>query len=255
MISVATGLHRKEVRRLMASPPAAESRGRSYAAEVFARWSTAARFRDANGKPRPLARSSGADGGPTFEELTRAVSTDVHARSILEELKRLNLAVEENGVVRLIAQEYFGGADKSEALAFLAANVGDHLNAAVTNVTARGTPPFLEQALFADELSGPSAHAASVLATQAWRSAFESILPQLQAMADADAQGADKDWRVRIGVFAFTENEKAAAAATPHTASPARRPSAPRKPAPRKAAAKPARRAAANPQKRQRSSS
>ncbi len=210
MISVATGLHRKEVQRLLASPPATGSRGRSYAAEVFARWATARRFRDAGGKPKPLPRAAHAEGGATFEELTRAVSTDVHARSILEELKRLNLAVEEDGVVRLIAKDYYPAGDRSESLAFLAANVGDHLTAAVTNVTASGTPPFLEQALFADELSAESARAASVLATKAWRSAFESILPQLQAMADRDAKGADKDWRVRIGVFALTEDQKAA---------------------------------------------
>lgn len=210
VISVATGLHRKEVQRLLASPPATEARGRSYAAEVFARWATGKRYRGPDGKPKPLPRTSSGDGGPTFEELTRAVSTDVHPRSILEELKRLNLAVEDGGMVRLIAQEYFAGTDKRQALSFLAANVGDHLTAAVANVTATDTPPFLEQALFADELSAESARAASALATQAWRSAFASILPQLQAMADRDAKGAEKDWRVRIGVFALTDNGKAA---------------------------------------------
>jgi hypothetical protein len=222
-LSVTTGLHRKEVKRLVASPPRAQHRGRSYAAEVFTRWATDPAYRGPDGRPLALPRSGEA---PSFDALTRSISTDVHARSILEELKRLNLAVEDGASVRLTADEYWAGADKAEALALLAANVGDHLNAAVTNVTSRGMPPFLEQAIYADELSAASAQQASKLATQAWRALLSSVTPKLQAMADQDAAGADRNWRVRIGLFTFSEgrSEASTASASPKPSTRAKRP-------------------------------
>lgn len=217
-ISVTTGLHRKEVKRLLASPPQPQKRGRLYAAEVFARWASDQLYLDSNGAPRALPRIAreGAAESASFESLTRSISTDVHPRSILEELKRLNLVIEDGNSVKRVANDYYPGTDKGEALSFLAANVGDHLTAAVSNVTTCGAPPFLEQAVFADELSAQSAHQASILAAQVWRGLLKTVTPKLQKMTNADASGPDRGWRVRIGLFAYT------AAMPPNAAAPAK---------------------------------
>ena len=78
-----------------------------------------------------MARLPPADGGPSFEELSYSVTTDVHPRAVLGELQRLALAeLDERDRVRLTAAAYVPHGDRGGMLAMLADNVGDHLDAA-----------------------------------------------------------------------------------------------------------------------------
>jgi len=227
-ISAATGIHRKEVKRLMTLPGrVSEQLGRSLAAEVFTRWCTDRRFLDANGRPRALARGAAGDDTVSFETLARAVSRDVHPRTILEELLRLGIAESgPDGCVRLVVEAFVPAAEQREMLGFLAANVSDHLAAAVTNVQG-GAERFLEQALYADALSPSSAQRIDALAREHWRRLLCELAPQLQALVDADREaGAPADRRVRVGMYAYS------APMAPPTVAPGMPPSSPSAPAP-----------------------
>jgi len=220
-ISAATGIHRKEVKRLMTLPGRVdEQRGRSLAAEVFTRWCTDRRFLDANGRPRALARGAAGEDTASFETLARAVSRDVHPRTILEELLRLGIAESgPDGWVRLVVEAFVPAAEQREMLGFLAANVSDHLAAAVANVQG-SAERFLEQALFADALSPSSAQRIDALAREHWRRLLCELAPQIQALIDADREaGAPTDRRVRVGMYAYS------APMAPPTVAPAMPPS------------------------------
>ena len=215
-LSVMTGIHRKEVKRLSESPTLGTlSVETTPTAEVFARWTADPPGLAADGRPRDLPRRIGADRRPGFEQLARSVTTDVHPRTLLDEMARLELAVIDpvNDTVRLAGDTNIPTGGQDAMLAFLGANVGDHLAAARANVavsTRGGTPPakppFVEQAVFADELSPESVEIASERARSAWQQLAASLVPELMRLEAADrAAGRPADRRIRIGLYSFSE--------------------------------------------------
>ncbi len=223
-LSVISGIHRKEVKRLLeASDLATVHAERTPTAELFTRWMTDRAWQDEAGRPLRLPRRA-PDGGPSFESLARSVTTDVHPRTLLDELLRVDLAAfdESTDTVVLRADAFVPTGRIEALLAFLAANVGDHLAAARANVsaalaTAGGDPPprapFVEQALYADALSRGSADAAAEQARAHWARLLRALAPELQRLEDEDrAAGRTTDHRVRIGLYCYAEPMDAAPA-------------------------------------------
>ncbi|HPU51692.1 MAG TPA: DUF6502 family protein [Burkholderiaceae bacterium] len=204
-VSVATGIHRKEVKRLLESPGAeAPLAGRSLAAEAFTRWMTDARFQDGQGRPAQLPRYAGGAEPESFETLARSVSRDVHPRTLLEELLRLKIVSLVHDRVVLTAEAFVPSAEQGQILRFLADNLHDHVAAAVTNVEG-GADRFLEQALFADALHPDSVLQIERLARQHWQTLLRELTPQLQALVDQDRGTPESaDARVRIGMYSFS---------------------------------------------------
>ena len=214
-ISTATGINRREVTRLLAAAPRGASRPRSIAAEVFAHWTTAAEFRDRRGAPRVLPRHGP---GASFETLAQAVTTDVHPRSILDELLRLGLATHdtERDTVALARDAFVPRGDALRMLGFLADNAGDHLAGAVENVLGDGRRHF-EQAVFADALSAQALTQVRALVATQWRALIDALVPALERLIeDGDAAGRAREQRLRIGLYTYD------AAAVPPAPAPAR---------------------------------
>jgi hypothetical protein len=201
-ISAATGINRREVTRLTQPADHAGPAPRSYPSELFAHWTTQPAYRDAGGQPRVLPRLGAA---PSFEALARAVSRDMHPRSLLEELMRLGLATHdvELDTVALAREAFVPRKDAARMAGFLGANVGDHLCAAVANVLADGTRHF-EQALFADGLSERSLLALREHEVRHWRAITEDLVPRLEQMiAEDEKAGVGAGHRWRLGLFTF----------------------------------------------------
>jgi hypothetical protein len=201
-VSAATGLTRREVTRISLDETARAAVRPSPATQIFTRWMGSRRLHDKNGNPRPLKRQGRA---PSFEALAQSVTQDVHPRTLLDELCRLGLAAldEESDTVSLIRDAFVPRQDQSRMLGFLGANVGDHLAAAVANVTSE-SPPFLEQAVFADELSEESTLAVRALVAARWKELLADLVPKIQALVDSDAQpGRKADRRVRVGLYSY----------------------------------------------------
>ena len=225
-VATATGLTRREVTRLVSAedkaggPPPARP---SPATQVFTRWRADPALRDRRGQPKALPRQGPA---PSFEALARSVTQDVHPRSLLDELCRLGLAEEAGDEVRLVRESVVAGRDSERAFGFLGSNVGDHLRASVANVLAE-TPPHVEQAVFADELSAESIAAFREVARAQWQTLLDAAVPKLQALIDADAAaGRQRDRRVRIGLYTYHDamsDPPAAPAPAPASAPRAKR--------------------------------
>jgi hypothetical protein len=218
-ISTTTGLNRREVTRLMRAPDGDTPARPSPATQVFTRWLADPEFHGTDGAPMPLATQGAA---PSFESLAQSVTRDVHPRTLLEELTRLGLARvdDADGRVHLLHDAFVPRADLDRMLAFLGANVGDHLSAAVANVLGDGSAHF-EQALFADELSDDSLAHARTLISEQWHTLVHSLAPALQALIDADhAAGRTQDQRLRVGLFAFTDAMAPAGSGTPSSPLP-----------------------------------
>lgn len=238
-VSTATGLHRREVNRLLQQETTHVVR-RSPATQVFTRWLSDPAWQE-NGAPLRALPRQGA--GRSFEALAQSVTKDVHPRSLLEELSRLGLARldEASDRVELLRERFAPAGDEPRMLGFVASNVGDHLRASVANVLS-SQPQHLEQALFADELSEESLRQLQPLVREQWQHVLRTLAPQVQKLIDDDqAQGRTQDQRVRVGLYSYSETmtidpapgDAAAGHATP--ADPSAAPSA-RKPTRRRTA-------------------
>ncbi|GIX25455.1 MAG: hypothetical protein KatS3mg122_2686 [Caldimonas sp.] len=203
-LSVLSGVHRKDVRALTQLGRALQrDKPFSPASLVFTRWATDPRWRDpASGRPLRLPRQ-GEQG--SFEALAREVSTDVHPRTLLDELQRLSLVHIDGPWVELVAQSYVPSADEAAMAELLAANGADHLAAAVHNLTT-SEPRLLEQSVFASGLSQASAEALGVLARRLWAQDFVCMAEQARQRCQADAKPA-QPYRMRFGVYYYMEPE------------------------------------------------
>ena len=216
-ISTATGINRREVSRITQAEGDAPAVHRSPATRVFTAWLADPALRNRRGTMLPLPRQGPA---PSFEALAHSVTRDVHPRSLLDELIRLGLArLDADDTVHAARDSFVPKGDTGRMLGFLASNVGDHLSGAVANVVAE-TPPHLEQAVFADDLSRESVESFRDAMRQQWAALLQRAVPALQALIDADrAAGRPQDHRVRVGLYTYHEPTAASAppagAATP----------------------------------------
>ena len=154
-ISLLTGVHRKDVRRLRDLPlgdselPPKISLG----AQVVATWITNPRWLDGNGHPLPLPRSSRQGGESSFESLFASINRDIRPRSVLDEWLRLGVvSLSENDEVVLNQSAFIPQHDADDKLAYFALNVGDHAAAATDNVLG-GRPPWFERSVHHDGLT------------------------------------------------------------------------------------------------------
>jgi Family of unknown function (DUF6502) len=226
-LSVATGLRRREVQRLLETEPSnALVPKMSLAAQVRARWTSDLHYLDAQGQPCRLPRVA-PEGQPSFASLAAAISKDVHPRPLLDELVRIG-AAEEDGE-HVLLRGVFNAPDRSwDALVEIGgANVADHLSAVLVNLLTQPRPLF-EQALFADGLTQQSAQRAANLAKQMWLETAPDITRKLQTLVNLDEKVPDNGWRMRIGLYSYiapTEQPQA-----PVRMRSTRQPGSPKKP-------------------------
>jgi hypothetical protein len=200
-LSVATGIRRREVKRLLEMPVAAVSRKPSVAAQARLRWATDPDYLDATGAPLRLPRTA-ADDAPSFARLAATVSKDMHARALLDEMLRLG-AVELNGdVVVLRHRTYQPPREVDELTRIAGVNVGAHLSAALINILS-GDAVLPEKAVVATKLTEASARHAAELARSAWSEVLNTLRDKLQVLVDLDSDAPDNQWRARIGIYAY----------------------------------------------------
>ncbi len=203
-ISATTGLTRREVARLENQPTRGREPHRSPVTELFMRWLADPALRTPTGEHQPLPRQGPA---PSFEALAQSVTRDVHPRTLLEELCRLRLAEHDasTDTVHVLQEAFVPHGDWARMVGYLGDNVGDHLRAATANVLGDGKQE-LEQAIFADELSGESLAQARNLMMQQWRSMLSEVAPRLEELIAADRRvGRVQDQSLRIGLFTWSQ--------------------------------------------------
>lgn len=155
-VSLLTGIHRKEVRRLrgagapVSTVPATVSR----TGRIVARWLADPAFTDAGGQPLPLPRNAEV-GKPSFESLVAGVTRDVRPRAVLDEWLDRGLAFADPQDRIVLAEAAYlprADGDAEAQLYYFGRNLHDHVAAAAANIIGTG-PRFLERAVHYDGLS------------------------------------------------------------------------------------------------------
>lgn len=219
-ISLLTGVHRKDVKRLRSAPQVDIDATPlvPLAATVVACWISEPRFLNADQTARPLARTPGRGlpGEPDFTSLVAEVSRDVGARAVLDELVRLGVVeLRDDGFVVLKTNGFVPREGLKESFHFLAANVSEHLDAAVHNLAPdRTTPPKLEQSAFSQNLTGVQVEQLQQLARRLWAKALQQFL-QTATVAEERSEGVEgAKYRVHFGVY-FNDTLQSSPAETP----------------------------------------
>jgi Family of unknown function (DUF6502) len=201
-LSVATGLRRREVQRLVEAEPASAAAPKlSLAAQVRLRWTTDPHYLDASGQPRRLPRTA-PEGRPSFASLAAATSKDVHPRPLLDELVRIGAAEEDGEHVLLRGRMNAPDRGWDSLVAIGGANVADHLSAVLVNLLSNPRP-LVEQAYFAEGLTRESAQRAADLSKDIWTQALAGLAGKVQGLLDLDENAADNGWRMRIGLYSY----------------------------------------------------
>lgn len=207
-LTLLSGVHRRDVRNLLRASPATASAlrtSRGIAEQVTARWVGDRRYRTRGGGLRTLPRA----GTGSFDKLVESVSRDVRPRAVLEELKRLGVAREDEQGITLLAEGFAPRAGFDAVAGAFAANLADHAAAAALNLD--GERNFLEQAVFVDEITEASAARLQKSSVDEWRKAMRKVLAQAQRCVDDDAVKTDPAQRVhraRFGVYYYSKAEE-----------------------------------------------
>lgn len=157
-ISLLTGVHRKEVKRIRSeldTPLTEQEIKASKSAQMMALWTGHQAFLNVQGHPAPLYRNA-CDGEPSFETLVHSVSKDKHPRSVLDEwLNQSIVIINTDGKIQLNEAGYVPSEDFEEKLFFAGKNIGDHL-AVVAHNLAGETPPLFDRAVYYHNLTPES---------------------------------------------------------------------------------------------------
>jgi hypothetical protein len=202
-LSVLSGVHRRDIRALADDAHTqAQPKAPSVASQVFTRWLTDGELRDKGDKPIALPKSGPA---PSFEALARQVSSDVHPRTVLAEMLRLELVRVDDDRVHLQAHAFVPQHGFDEMAELFAANAADHLAAAVHNLRSDGDDRMLEQSMFASGLSPRSTQALGTLARKLWRGALQQMVREATPRYQQDQRAEQGSMRMRFGVYYYCE--------------------------------------------------
>jgi len=215
-VSLLTGIHRKEIRRLRTKPESSAESPASLgiASEVVARWAGSPRYAGADGTPLVLPRAGGSAAGPSFDALVATVTTDIRPRAVLDELLSHGIAVlDAEDRVRLNSAAFVPKPGHDEQLFYFARNTRDHLAAAAANLLAPDAARFLDRSVHYDRLSGATA---ARLEADGRERAMQMLIEFNRLaleLSDADDRAASAEApaghrrRVNLGVYLYVDDD------------------------------------------------
>lgn len=203
-LSMATGINRKDVTaRVRATDLPVDGDQLPPAAQAFTAWLQMA-------MENPACRRIAIRKAPdtvSFESLAYQASRgNVHHRALLDDLIRLGMVSEDDGMVELKADGYLPSEDLEYMLKFLADHTRDHLQAAVSNVLG-DQPKMLERAVYADGLTLAEADRIHQLARLRWTALHHELVRELTLAVENS--GGLGDQRIKVGIYTLIENNDA----------------------------------------------
>jgi hypothetical protein len=208
-ITLLTGVHRKDVKRLRGERHTAlrAPRAASLGSQLIARWTTLPEYLDPNGAAQPLPRLPGADGGASFESLVRSLNTDIRPRVVLDEWLRLGIAhLDDQDRVCLNVRAFIPPEGSDEMAYYFGRNLHDHAAAAVHNVLGR-PEPFLERSVSYNNLSAPAVAELTEIAKSRGMEILQELNARALRMQQRDSGQAGASYRINFGVYLFSEDE------------------------------------------------
>lgn len=207
-VSLVSGVHRKDVRRLRSAGDSVYEHipdTVSFGGRLVAAWLTEARFLDGNGRPKPLPKIRVPGAPLCFEDLVASRSTDIGPRAVLDEWLRLGIVhLDAEDRVVLNTDAFVPQAGQDEKLFFFAHNLHDHAAAATANLMG-GRAPHLERSLIYEGLTEQGIDEVDKRARQLGNRMLQELNRAASAREDAEPASADRRYRLTCGVYFYSE--------------------------------------------------
>lgn len=206
-ISMLTGVHRKDVKRLRGAAAETQPAAPSTGIQVVSTWLGDARFLTARGRPRILPLRAADSGEPSFEGLVGEVCRqNIRPRAVLDELLRQGMVeVDERQRVHLQVDAFVPDADSDEQAVYFGRNLRDHIAAGAHNLLGR-EPRLFDRSV---HYGGLSAEDVAELTAQAERMGMEvlkTVNRRALGMKRANAGVDAARHRVNLGVYFYTSD-------------------------------------------------
>ena len=214
-IALLTGVHRKDVRRLLGrSPDKTVGRQQGLIANLIALWLGTPDLVDEHGEPKPIPRNPHPDYKFSLISLAETLTNDIHPRALMDEcVNRGIIKLIDDSMVHLIVESLIPADDLDEKAHFFGQNIHDHISAAEHNLNG-GEPPFLDRFVWHEGLTEADVKVIAAAARKAALSALKQVNNQAIQHKETHYSEADKpEFRIHFGTFFYssrthTEEEK-----------------------------------------------
>ncbi len=207
-VAILSGLTRKEVQRILAQSPHAETvTEEEYhrASRVITGWVRDPDFGDGKGHPHPL-RMEGKRA--SFGALVKRYSGDIPVRALLDELLRVGAVKQlKDGRICLLARGYIPRTGPVEKLKVLGSDTADLIETIDHNVYQKPTRPRFQRKVMYDNVPVEAAREFQILAAAQGQELLEAIDRWL-SHRDRDVNPASRGTgrvRVGLGIYHFEE--------------------------------------------------
>jgi len=202
-LSLLTGIHRKEIKRLrqLSSDDDQAPTSISLGGQMVAFWISTPGYQK-KGVPLPLPKQSTSPSDISFETLVETVGhQDIRPRAVLDEWLRLGVVrLNSDDKVELCQEAFIPTAGQDEKLFYWGRNIADHITTASHNLDT-DNPPLLERSVYYTHLSDSAVDELH----EFYREQSMLLLKQVNEKARQLKQTSPGNQRMNAGVY-FAHN-------------------------------------------------
>lgn len=210
-ISLLTGLHRKDVRRLRENPSEQGKRSLINSGSlVVGIWLANAQFQNENDEPAPLPRQ-GNENTLGFNDLVRVSKIDIPVSTLLEAMIEEQIVEydEVTDQLTLITGAFIATSDDSLKLDAFEKNLAAHLDAASWNLLKdKSDHAYFERALHVNKLSTSSVNTLEEEAIKLTQNVLEELNKKALELQEHDADDKNNNQRFSIGAYILSDDKK-----------------------------------------------
>lgn len=205
-IALLTGVHRKDVRRILGRAPEKSSgKNQSLLANLIAQWLGTPELTDASGQTKPIPRNPHPDHKHSFISLAGSLTNDIHPRALLDEcLNRGIVRIDVDDMVYLVEESLVPASNLDEKAHFFSQTIHDHISAAEHNLNGN-QPPFLDRFVWHEGLTEEDVDTIAATARKAAMNALKTVNNQAVELKQKNLDsGAVGDRRMHFGTFYYS---------------------------------------------------
>ena len=209
-ISVITGVHRKDVKRLRELLAADTSikvpNNVNWGSQLVSAWLNTPSY--CNGDhPIAIARLKKQGQEISFEALSESITRDVSSRALLDEMVRLGIVTLSDGdMVELVTTAFIPAKGESEKAYYMGLGVGDHATAAVNNVLSQ-QPASFDRLVHYNHFSAQSIEVIEKLSREHGNQLLQIINTEAEMQHATSGEQKVNSKRFTLGVYFYTEGD------------------------------------------------
>jgi Family of unknown function (DUF6502) len=205
-VSMLTGIHRGEVKRLteegtaaIEGVPASVSLG----AQVVARWISDPLYLDTQANPLPLPRHASDGGDVSFESLVATIRRDIRSRPMLDEWLRLGVVtLDDRERVCLKTKAFVPQKGSEEKAFYFGQNLHDHIAVSVNNMLGE-QDSLLERSVYYHRLTPASIETLKKLATELGMRSVQEVNRLASQLDRIDDGRPEANQRMNFGIYFY----------------------------------------------------